>query len=69
MTQEPLKAKHAYAAAPSDRDFRAVLQGLARTRSSIVTVFADFCVMAACCFAMQTREKEYWAASKGVSLT
>ena len=64
MTQKRLKGSHKRAAAPADQDFRSILQGLAHSRSSIVSVFSDFCCMAACSLAMQTRDKEYLERAK-----
>lgn len=49
------------------RDFRQVLNALAASRSSIATVFSDFCRVTACCLAMQAREDEYLDAIKGYS--
>jgi len=40
-------------------DFREVIGALSRTRSSHAAVFGDFCRVAACCFALGTREEEY----------
>ena len=47
-----------------DKSFRTILEGIARRKSSIVTVFADFCRIAACVSAAQTREDEYIEAIK-----
>ena len=60
-----LAAKHTRAAGGPDPDFREILKGLARTRSSTVGVFSDFCRIVACCLAMQTREDEYLERIKG----
>jgi type I restriction-modification system DNA methylase subunit len=46
------------------RDYRTVIEEISRRRSATVTVFADFCRMAACCLAMQTREEEYLEVAK-----
>lgn len=48
-------------------DFRGIIEGLARTRSSVTSVFGDFCRMVACALANQTREDEYFQAIKGYS--
>lgn len=45
-----------------DETYRSILEGIARRKSSIVTVFADFCRIAACASALQTREEEYFEA-------
>ncbi|WP_411845708.1 N-6 DNA methylase [Roseibacillus persicicus] len=50
-----------------DENFRTILQSIARQKSSIVTVFADFCRIAACASALQTREDEYFEAIKSYS--
>ncbi len=39
--------------------YRTVVEQLARTRSSSLTVFSDFCRVAACALAMGSRETEY----------
>jgi hypothetical protein len=39
--------------------YRTVVEQLARTKSSSLTVFADFCRVAACALAMGSREVEY----------
>ena len=44
---------------PKDSDFRPILERIARTKGSLVTVFSDFACMAACAYAVQTREEEY----------
>jgi len=41
------------------RDFRTVLEEIAYGKGSLITVFSDYACMAACAYAMQTREKEY----------
>lgn len=61
-----LKDQHANAA-NQPLDFRATLRDLARSRSSIAMVFADFCRITACCLAMQTREDEYLQTIEGYS--
>jgi|TARA_B100001989_G_C24440593_1_gene413737 hypothetical protein len=63
MSPEHKKA----ASKPSDTDFRAVLRSIAHTRSSIVSVFSDFCRIVACSLAVGTREDEYFDAIKGYS--
>lgn len=40
-------------------DYRVVIGEIARSRGALVTVFSDFCRIAACCLAVQTREEEY----------
>lgn len=40
-------------------DFKKFLEPIARRKSSPLEVFRDFATMAACCLALQTREKEY----------
>lgn len=44
---------------PKDANFRPVLEKIASTKGSLVTVFGDFACMAACAYAAQTREEEY----------
>lgn len=44
---------------PKPPDYRVVIGEIARKRGAQVTVFGDFCRMAACCFAAQSREEEY----------
>jgi hypothetical protein len=46
------------------KGFREEIVELARTRGSAVEVFGDFCRMAACSLAAQTREAEYLAVAK-----
>ncbi len=58
MTGRP-KKHHARPTGNTRDGFRGVLGALAYTRSSISTVFADFCRITACCLAVQTREDEY----------
>lgn len=48
-------------------DFRVVVNELSKRRGAEVTVFADFCRMAACALAVQTREDEYFEVIKGYS--
>ncbi len=45
--------------AKQNGDFRKVVEEVARKKSAPFEVFVDFCTMAACCFAAQTREEEY----------
>ena len=54
---------------PKDRNgnFRAIIEDIARTRSSPFEVFTDFVRMAACALAAQTREEEYLAVAKNYS--
>ena len=47
-----------------DKTYRTILEEIARTKSSIVTVFNDFCRIAACVCAAETREEEYFQAIK-----
>ena len=42
-----------------EKTYRTILEKIAFTHSSPAIVFADFCRMAACALAMQTREDEY----------
>lgn len=44
---------------PQPPDYRVVIGEIARNQGALVTVFGDFCRMAACCYAAQTREEEY----------
>ena len=46
----------------ADETYRTIIERIARTRSSSVTVFADFCRIAACCLAAGSREEEYFEA-------
>ena len=64
-SKDTMNATYNQAATGREQNFRSILQDLARTRSSIVSVFADFCRITACCLAMQTREDEYLQAVKG----
>lgn len=50
-----------------DESFRTVIESLARTRSSSVGIFSDFCRLAACCVAAGTREPEYLEVARGYS--
>ncbi len=45
-------------------DFRLMIDEIARTKSSAVEVFSDFCRMVACSLALQTREEEYLEVAK-----
>lgn len=47
-----------------EENFRAILEGIARTKGSLVSVFSDFACMSACAYAMQTREPEYLSIAK-----
>lgn len=42
-----------------NEDYRIIIQELARSRSSQLQIFTDFCKLAACCLALCTREEEY----------
>jgi N-6 DNA Methylase len=42
-----------------DNDYRKILEGIARHKSSTVAVFADFCKMSACALSLGRREEEY----------
>ena len=44
---------------PKETNFRPILESVARTKGSLVSVFSDFACMCACAFAMQAREEEY----------
>lgn len=44
---------------PKESNFRPILENIARTKGSLVSVFSDFVCMAACAYACQTREEEY----------
>ena len=44
---------------PNASCYRKIIRDVARHRGAAVTVFADFCRMAACALALQTREEEY----------
>ena len=46
-------------------DFRKILGQLARRKSDLLTVYKDFCRMAACSLALQSREEEYLEVAKG----
>lgn len=48
-------------------DFRKILESIAHTRGSIVSIFSDFCRIAACTLSCQTREVEYLEAIQGYS--
>ena len=47
--------------------YRTIIEQISRTKSSAVTVFADFCRISACALAAQTREEEYFEAIKPYS--
>lgn len=49
---------------PRGENFRAILENIARTKGSLVSIFSDFACMAACAYAMQTRESEYLSIAK-----
>jgi N-6 DNA Methylase len=40
-------------------NYRSIIESIARTRSSQVQIFADFCRMSACALSLNTREGEY----------
>lgn len=46
-------------------DFRVILERIARTKGSLVSVFSDFACMSACAYAAQTREEEYLQVAGG----
>ncbi|MEM7146336.1 MAG: N-6 DNA methylase [Verrucomicrobiota bacterium] len=50
-----------------DETYRDIINDIARTKSSAVTVFSDFCRMAACALAANSREDEYFEAIKPYS--
>jgi type I restriction-modification system DNA methylase subunit len=52
---------------PKDENFRAILESIARTKGSLVSIFSDFACMAACAYAMQSRESEYLSVAKQYS--
>lgn len=66
MTGRP-KKPHTPSVSGAGDNFRGVLGAIAYTRSSVSTVFADFCRITACCLAVQTREDEYRDAIKPYS--
>lgn len=43
----------------SEKDYRKILETLARSEGSLLSVFSDFVAMVACSMANQSREKEY----------
>lgn len=45
----------------SNADYRTTINSIARTKSSQLQVFADFCKIAACALALNSREEEYHA--------
>lgn len=45
-------------------DFRKILKEIAHKKSDLLSVYRDFCRMAACCLALQTREEEYLEVAK-----
>lgn len=51
----------------STETYQAIIEQIARRKSSTLTVFADFCRIVACTLAAQTREDEYFEAIKGYS--
>ena len=51
----------------ADETYRTIIEQLARTKSSTITVFADFCRIAACCLAAGSREDEYFEVIKNYS--
>jgi len=50
-----------------EESYRTMIETIARTKSSTVTVFADFCRMSACALAAQTREEDYFEVIKPYS--
>jgi len=50
-----------------DETYRTIIERIARTKSSSLTVFADFCRIAACCLAAGSREDEYFETIKPYS--
>ncbi|MFD0894736.1 SAM-dependent DNA methyltransferase [Luteolibacter ambystomatis] len=51
----------------SNEGFRSVLLSIARTKGATVTVFSDFCRIAACSLAIGRREEEYLDTAKAYS--
>lgn len=51
----------------ADETYRNIIEKIARTKSSSVSVFADFCRIVACCLVAGAREDEYFAAIKPYS--
>jgi len=51
----------------ADETYRTIIKRIAHTKSSSLTVFADFCRIAACCLAAGAREDEYFEAIKPYS--
>ena len=51
----------------ADETYRTIIEKIARSRSSALTVFIDFCRIAACCFAAGGREDEYFETIKPYS--
>jgi len=51
----------------ADNSYRTIIERIARTKSSAITVFADFCRIAACCLSAGSREDEYIEAIKSYS--
>lgn len=48
----------------ADKTYRNIIEKIALTKSSTITVFADFCRITACCLAAGTRENEYFEVIK-----
>lgn len=51
----------------ADETYRNIIEQIARTKSSSVTVFADFCRISACALAAGSREEEYFETIKPYS--
>ena len=49
---------------PKEGNFRPILESIARVKGSLTAVFGDFACMAACAYALQTREEEYLDVAK-----
>lgn len=56
---EPQPNDHRRMKSQTPPDYREMIGEIARKRGALVTVFSDFCRIAACCLAVQTREEEY----------
>lgn len=51
----------------ADETYRTIIEQIAHTKSSIVTVFADFCRISACALSAGAREEEYFEVIKSYS--
>lgn len=51
----------------ADETYRSIIERIARTKSSQLNVFTDFCRMTACCLAVGSREEEYFEVIKPYS--